>query len=519
MASIFDLNNNLDQPGQTGFDTFQKLLAGQRAIMQQNDPAVAAQMPTLGANTPGQQIYGAAQQQPATNLASTIQSAAGQAPAQQPEAPAQPVNPMAGFRDNLVQLQVQSGVPEKKAMETANQKMLEAYGLVPKEEYGPQILGKSGGILGTGMGVLDALALAAGMAITRNMPQDQAIRNTLSIASLPSQFAQKSGQQARAFIDDIQGATNAQLAQGNLAMRQKEFGLNADLKNLQILSRLEGLDAISKRKEVLDRVQKGELDVNTPTGRAVLLAANLKPEEIKALMENIGSNRPITPTELAVFGASGIRGATIPAEMTPEQAKQALDLQRENRQILVPEALSQRVGIAGASAEATAQSRQRVEAAKTVAGLGSVSRIVDNLDSLSKQLHTATTPTQANIQGAKLSMQGLAASNETLRLYEAQKKAFIGNLSRTLAAERGVLTEGDIGRIADALPGSRDTVKVRNEKIGFIRSLISTVSEVEKTIANNKEPPGALVEKLMNQINIGPGASSLPQGVTVERVK
>ena len=210
--SIFDLYDNLSQPGQGGFDSFQQRLAAQRAQLEQTRPDVAAQMPTLGAATPGQQIYGAAQQQGSTDLASTVQSVT--APLAQSVA-----GPEAKPKEQMAS---QQGIEQ--ILDYLNP-------LKPKQTYGPNV-GKSlgmgdnaGGILGLGVQPIDVLAFALGAAVTSRLPQDKAIATTMHIAGMPKAFRDSQEANARKFIDDQINAVNSQLTQGNLVQRQMENAL------------------------------------------------------------------------------------------------------------------------------------------------------------------------------------------------------------------------------------------------------------------------------------------------------
>ena len=206
--NMFGVGDSFNAPSETIYD---RLLA-QRMLLQQQRPDIAAQMPSIGANTPGERQYQARQQQAPQDLASGLQQMVGQvAQASTPQG-AKPKDAKA----------VTSGIDEVLSYLDP---------LKPKQNYGPNI-GKSlgmgdnaGGILGLGVQPIDVLAFALGAAITSKMPQDKAIATTMMMASLPKQFRDGQEANARKFIDDKLQAINAEIAGGNLGMRQLESGM------------------------------------------------------------------------------------------------------------------------------------------------------------------------------------------------------------------------------------------------------------------------------------------------------
>src|SRR5690242_8058254 len=202
---VFDIQDNLNAPSPTLYD----ILAKQRGLLEQQRPDVAAQLPALGANTPGQRMFQAEQQQPVQDLASTVQQIT--APVAQAVA-----GPDAKPKDQMA------------SQEGINQILDYLNPLKPQETYGPNI-GKSlgmgdnaGGILGLGIQPIDVLAFAIGVGLSRNLPADQANAMAFKIGGLPKAFRDSQEANARKFIDDQINAVNSQLAQGNLVQRQLE---------------------------------------------------------------------------------------------------------------------------------------------------------------------------------------------------------------------------------------------------------------------------------------------------------
>lgn len=78
-------------------------------------------------------------------------------------------------------------------------------------------------------------------------------------------------------------------------------------------------------------------------------------------------------------------------------------------------------------------------------------------------------------------LQGLGSSaitalgfNPTLNTYLKDKKAFIGNLSRNLGGEKGVLTDQDVSRISSILPSEYSTAEEAQQQWDEINGIIDS---------------------------------------------
>jgi hypothetical protein len=314
--SIFDLQDNLSAPSQTGFDTFQQKLAADRAQLEQTRPDVAAQMPTLGAATPGQQIYQSQQQQGPEQLANTVQQMMQQfATASTPQG-AKPKD--------------QQGV-----MDAAKQVLLGPTNpLEPLPTYGPQGFGEAlgmpkgaGGILGTGVQPIDVLAFALGAGLTSRLPQDQAMAWTMKIAGLPRAFRDNQARAANEFIRNAVGITNAETEQGNGQLNQ--------IKNMLAIKSMADKDSflsdLSRRLATgvpLTALEKqmyavrGSKVLDQETLKQVLLRSNSPAEALAMAQEiqnaakqnNLGSvklQQPIEGGGTLTFGGAGSSGRAI----------------------------------------------------------------------------------------------------------------------------------------------------------------------------------------------------------------
>jgi hypothetical protein len=88
---------------------------------------------------------------------------------------------------------------------------------------------------------------------------------------------------------------------------------------------------------------------------------------------------------------------------------------------------------------------------KDYTAIGQASDLVTSLKSTWDSLKIGIGES-GRLQGTKSYLAGKTAQNANAKLYLDNREAFLGNLSRSLAAERGVLTQQDIDRVARAIP-------------------------------------------------------------------
>ncbi len=419
-------------------------------------------------------------------------------------------------------------------------------GLQPPVLQGPDIISSisggapsRGGILGTGLEPIDVLTFALGAAITSRLPQDQAIATTMGLAKLPGQFRENQRKAAQNFMNDQLQALNIQVGQQNAATaaknsetasvnqrlelikeQQKQLFLN-DVEN-QIMSGKEFSE--EQRKVGLLRGKqygiadeslktlfggKGEYmrqleiieGVRTEAKRLGMgdVSATLKGSagDIKIGDPEMGSNKPAATNEMAIFVASKgkVRGPTIPESATVDEVRGALELIRENRQVLLPQAENQRVRIAGAGAEAAAGARQRVAAVKSLADLQATGMIVDQLDKLSAAIITAESAGASAKQYLQLTAGAASNRNPVAAEYSDIKDSFTENLGRSLMAAKGVMTDADVKRFAGVLPKFGDLKSVRDNKIARLKSLIQNAAEVEAILAEGGQIPAEKVRQ------------------------
>ena len=156
----------------------------------------------------------------------------------------------------------------------------------------------------------------------------------------------------------------------------------------------------------------------------------------------------------------------------------------------------------GRKVETTRQETRAREEEQARMASGPTNKMIEAIDALTSKLNTQTDPIAArapgtvNWLGAKTGMSDVATS------YEALKTAYRGVLSRSVASERGVLTQQDIENVTAAWPGYTDTTQRRDFKIGMFKQLL-------RSSQDPNADPGA-VKQLVIQL-IAPAAS--PQGI------
>ena len=123
--------------------------------------------------------------------------------------------------------------------------------------------------------------------------------------------------------------------------------------------------------------------------------------------------------------------------------------------------------------------------------LKSAETIIETIDQLSTKINTETDPASALVRGAGQKFGAMTGLADIPSVYQDQSQAFLGVLSRSLAAEKGTLTEGDITRIKDGIPKFTDTKQRRDFKIGVMKEITrAAIAGADRTIIT------ALVDKL-----------------------
>jgi hypothetical protein len=134
------------------------------------------------------------------------------------------------------------------------------------------------------------------------------------------------------------------------------------------------------------------------------------------------------------------------------------------------------------TAESTKLGAEAGEARTNLANLTQASAILDEMDTMSDKMITATTGMEANTQALKLFGERTVSGGSLPAVYEARKKNLAEALARNIGGVKGTATEGDIKRMVDGAPGVRDTKQSRAYKIGAMRTIIGSAIENQKRL-------------------------------------
>lgn len=159
------------------------------------------------------------------------------------------------------------------------------------------------------------------------------------------------------------------------------------------------------------------------------------------------------------------------------------------------------------------------EQRKAWRGVKRAESLVNQLKRLSEAAVTASTPQEALVQRATAQTGAFFKTNPKAATYKADRDAFLGNLSRELAAERGVLTQQDIGRVAAGLPDFGDTVTTRDLKNAVVREILDAARQglIAEMTGRPTAPYKSQVQALLDKLEkaTGPGGKYDPKTGTV----
>ena len=127
---------------------------------------------------------------------------------------------------------------------------------------------------------------------------------------------------------------------------------------------------------------------------------------------------------------------------------------------------------------------------ENLAGLEQTDLILADMDEMSKRIITAKTWSEAFfVQGPKLSGGAVTGMIGDAKVYADKKDGMLSVISKTIGKETGVLTDRDIIRVSNMLPGFTDTERTREMKMEFLKSLTETTKEVQLAIWNKTFNP------------------------------
>jgi hypothetical protein len=169
----------------------------------------------------------------------------------------------------------------------------------------------------------------------------------------------------------------------------------------------------------------------------------------------------------------GSKGSTIDQYLAQqEQNPQFIYTLSQDQQTVLRNAMLQRGMTIPEKLSDTTQNKLR-EARATFASADS---LLKSIESLTKKVITATSPTQIPFQWLKRTIGGKTKSNSDAAVFASTINAFTSLLTRA-AGEKGVLTDQDVLRIKQALPSLFDTKKVADQKLATLRSIYASIKQ------------------------------------------
>ena len=122
------------------------------------------------------------------------------------------------------------------------------------------------------------------------------------------------------------------------------------------------------------------------------------------------------------------------------------------------------------------------KAREQLAALNQTDVILGELAQKAKSLITAQNPGEAMSQYVRLRAEAMSGQGTDARAYEHSRSAFLGVIARTMGGERGTLTDRDIQRIEQMLPGFFDTAAVRDAKLTQLATILNTAKESQRRL-------------------------------------
>lgn len=204
--------------------------------------------------------------------------------------------------------------------------------------------------------------------------------------------------------------------------------------------------------------------------------------------------------EVAAATGLGVELAKRQAPLTPSERAKLVDIDRlvETGELIQPPP--------GTTGTQAATGRFAAITEKESGQLGElmvVGQTLASLNALTGRLITATTPQEALAQGIRLHTGAFTRANALAATYQDTKKAFLGPLSRSLAKERGVLTDRDITRIDSALSSFFDTTDVRDLKAAIVNDVfeISRRASIAAVAGQPLAPFKSQVQKKLDELD------------------
>lgn len=138
-----------------------------------------------------------------------------------------------------------------------------------------------------------------------------------------------------------------------------------------------------------------------------------------------------------------------------------------------------------------------------IEAINSVDFIVQQLDEQSAHISTGETGPEQFMRGIQKRGEAFFQTDPIATAFKKTRESFLGVLARTLGGEKGVLTNADIARIANAIPTFFSSKQVRDILIGQLQQLASIGKQSAQRVAFGALPETerqALREQIMQMV-------------------
>lgn len=194
--------------------------------------------------------------------------------------------------------------------------------------------------------------------------------------------------------------------------------------------------------------------------------------EMAAINARIRAEKVAVSEQTGAAGVIAATTATRGLRLTPKERAEHVDIEQflKTGQLVQPAADTTMADMTASGRFAHVDTDQK----KRVLGWTRTAGLVKQIDTLARRAVTAETPADAVLQRGQAELGAIFKTNPSAAAYRDSRDAFLGNLSRELAAERGVLTQKDIDRLAAGLPNFGDTTVTRDLKLAIVQDALAT---------------------------------------------
>jgi hypothetical protein len=139
------------------------------------------------------------------------------------------------------------------------------------------------------------------------------------------------------------------------------------------------------------------------------------------------------------------------------------------------------------------------KARDTMQVLSAAEGILDELSAMSANINVGDSGTRW-VSGSKAAAEGAIQSRPDVAVYNSARKGFLATIARA-TGERGVLTDRDVMRAQQLIPGIFDSKEVATGKLLMLREFITGMKD--RTITNYTQPMAGVLSGLVPEVSKG----------------